>query len=96
MEVLHLPSLRVPLKLLDSIEARSHGQVGEQLPVDLFAALGFVSSFGMDCSEDKFRIMLLLSLRRTNQNAAEAQPQHSGRGLAAMISNADRMKATDL
>lgn len=73
-----------------------HPQIWEQLPLDLLAALGPISSLGINRTEDELQVSLLLAPRRTTYNGAEVDLQHSGSGLAALVAHLNRMRATDL
>ena len=95
MEGFDLPSLCIPVELLDSVKARAHGQICQQLPIDLLPTLGLAPFPCMNHGKHQFRISLFLVPRWTNHDTPEPHLQHNGSGIAAIIAHLDRMKATD-
>ena len=76
MEGFNLPSLAVPMDLLQSIAARGHRKVGDQFPVDPISSSRLAPLLSMNNSKIQIRILLLLSDRRKHADAAIADLQN--------------------
>ncbi|MCF6119330.1 hypothetical protein L2449_21025 [Mesorhizobium muleiense] len=96
MEGLDLPAHGVPVELLDGVVVGMHGQIADQLPVDPWPMLWFLTLLGVQHGEVERGIALLLADRRQALDAAVFDLDRDGLRLALGIANLDLMQPADL
>ncbi|SAL88752.1 hypothetical protein AWB67_07653 [Caballeronia terrestris] len=92
---LYFPSQRVPVEFLDSLLARSDRQVGDQLPLNAFAARGYTSFEGVNDGQLQGGITTLLADWWEYRYAAVSKFQYCVLSLTVLVANSDTVNALD-